>query len=366
MQLTVWMLQLSVALGFVVAGLLLLKLVGPDLRAVAGVIMLGLANPLLILWAVLAGAHNDVDRGDVRGDRAGRCCAGTCSRPASCWGSRAARSCPSGWSAWRCCGRCARNRRKMLQIVWAAGVAMVGLYAFVGLQRVPAGAVADVVHLDRHAAQGDLNLLDLAMPGPVVRTLVGDRGLDRADHRRDTALPGVPEGPVPQGVQDDVTPDAIRYTAIYAIAWLLTAMYTLPWYDLIAWVALAVVGASRVDQLMVIRTAMLAWPTYRAGTERAAMRHVAVAGVRQHAGCGTRSAPLIECAAAGRADRLGPPPRRPVVAVRLAAPAPEPSGARPVIARGRCWRQQRPLAPPSPAGRAPPRPLRRRRTRAAR
>src|SRR3954447_20117759 len=57
-QLTVWMLQLSVAISLVVTGLLLVKLVGPNLPARRRVIMLGLANPL-ILWSVLAGAHND-------------------------------------------------------------------------------------------------------------------------------------------------------------------------------------------------------------------------------------------------------------------------------------------------------------------
>jgi alpha-1,6-mannosyltransferase len=34
-------------------------------------------------------------------------------------------------------------------------------------------------------------------------------------------------------------------------------MYSLPWYDVIAWVALAAVAASKVDGLMVVRTTML-------------------------------------------------------------------------------------------------------------
>ena len=67
-----------------------------------------------------------------------------------------------------------------------------------------------------------------------------------------------PKSLVPQTHPDDPTPAAIRYTAIYAIAWILTAMYSLPWYDLIAWVALAAVAASKVDGLMVVRTTMLA------------------------------------------------------------------------------------------------------------
>ncbi len=58
MQLTVWMLQLSVAISLIVTGLLLLKLVGPNLPNQRRVVMLGMANPLM-LWTVLAGAHND-------------------------------------------------------------------------------------------------------------------------------------------------------------------------------------------------------------------------------------------------------------------------------------------------------------------
>jgi alpha-1,6-mannosyltransferase len=37
------------------------------------------------------------------------------------------------------------------------------------------------------------------------------------------------------------------------VAWLITSMYTLSWYDLLAWMPLAVLAASKLDQIMVIR-----------------------------------------------------------------------------------------------------------------
>ena len=41
------------------------------------------------------------------------------------------------------------------------------------------------------------------------------------------------------------------------MAWLVTSMYTLSWYDLIAWMPLAVIGPSKLDRLMTARGAAL-------------------------------------------------------------------------------------------------------------
>ena len=42
-----------------------------------------------------------------------------------------------------------------------------------------------------------------------------------------------------------------------SVAWLITSMYTLSWYDLLAWMPLAVLAASKLDKIMVIRGAAL-------------------------------------------------------------------------------------------------------------
>lgn len=48
-------------------------------------------------------------------------------------------------------------------------------------------------------------------------------------------------------------------TAALAVGWVLTATYILPWYDALAWAPLAVAGASMLDLVLVIHTAMLIW-----------------------------------------------------------------------------------------------------------
>ena len=42
-----------------------------------------------------------------------------------------------------------------------------------------------------------------------------------------------------------------------SVAWLITSMYTLSWYDLIAWMPLAVLAASKLDQIMLMRITAL-------------------------------------------------------------------------------------------------------------
>ncbi|HET9779182.1 MAG TPA: hypothetical protein VFP81_07860, partial [Propionibacteriaceae bacterium] len=44
---------------------------------------------------------------------------------------------------------------------------------------------------------------------------------------------------------------------VLSVAWLITSMYTLSWYDLLAWMPLAVLAASKLDKIMLIRGAAL-------------------------------------------------------------------------------------------------------------
>jgi hypothetical protein len=50
---------------------------------------------------------------------------------------------------------------------------------------------------------------------------------------------------------------ALRTSLVLSVAWLITSMYTLSWYDLLGWMPLAVLAASKLDQIMVIRGAAL-------------------------------------------------------------------------------------------------------------
>jgi alpha-1,6-mannosyltransferase len=65
--------------------------------------------------------------------------------------------------------------------------------------------------------------------------------------------PGIPEGVDPK--KDPMT-IALRTAVIIGVGWLCTAMYTLSWYDLQIWMPLALLGASKLDRLMVLRGAV--------------------------------------------------------------------------------------------------------------
>jgi len=69
-----------------------------------------------------------------------------------------------------------------------------------------------------------------------------------------TAVPGMPEGVEPQR---DALSIAMRTALVLSVAWLITSMYTLSWYDLIAWMPLAVLAASKLDRIMLLRIAPL-------------------------------------------------------------------------------------------------------------
>ncbi|MBA8793847.1 hypothetical protein FHX74_001452 [Friedmanniella endophytica] len=64
------------------------------------------------------------------------------------------------------------------------------------------------------------------------------------------AAPGLPAGADPQ--RDPLT-IALRTALVISTAWLVSSMYTLSWYDLIAWAPLAVLAGTRLDSVMVFR-----------------------------------------------------------------------------------------------------------------
>jgi alpha-1,6-mannosyltransferase len=65
-----------------------------------------------------------------------------------------------------------------------------------------------------------------------------------------TAAPGLAKD---ADLKRDPLTVALRTALVLSVAWLITSMYTLSWYDLLAWMPLAVLAASKLDQIMVIR-----------------------------------------------------------------------------------------------------------------
>ncbi len=69
-----------------------------------------------------------------------------------------------------------------------------------------------------------------------------------------TAAPGLLKGVDPQ---TDPLSIALRTSVVLSVAWLITSMYTLSWYDLIAWMPLALMAPSKLDRIMLLRAAPL-------------------------------------------------------------------------------------------------------------
>jgi alpha-1,6-mannosyltransferase len=69
-----------------------------------------------------------------------------------------------------------------------------------------------------------------------------------------TAAPGLGKGVEPQ---TDPLTIALRTSVVLSVAWLITSMYTLSWYDLLAWMPLALMAPSKLDRIMLLRAAPL-------------------------------------------------------------------------------------------------------------
>jgi alpha-1,6-mannosyltransferase len=69
-----------------------------------------------------------------------------------------------------------------------------------------------------------------------------------------TAVPGLGKG---ADLRNDPLTIALRTSLVLSVAWLITSMYTLSWYDLIAWVPLAVLATCKLDRIMLMRGALL-------------------------------------------------------------------------------------------------------------
>jgi alpha-1,6-mannosyltransferase len=69
-----------------------------------------------------------------------------------------------------------------------------------------------------------------------------------------TTAPGLGKGVEPR---TDPLTIALRTSVVLSVAWLITSMYTLSWYDLLAWMPLALMAPSKLDRIMLLRAAPL-------------------------------------------------------------------------------------------------------------
>jgi alpha-1,6-mannosyltransferase len=256
----VFWLQVFAVVSFIITCAGAVLLARGDSRRQARATLLTIANPVLI-WAVVAGAHNEalsvmfavfgllMIRKSPFAAGIGIGLAGCAKLSIGIWGLAML------W-AYR------REPKKALLLCLGTGIPMALAY----LVWEPA-AFFQVLRNGSYVSVGSwanpvFRFLDLFMASVAAKIIVGCiayLGLVVIAWMLSkvvpwTAAPGLEPGMDP--TRDPLT-IALRTALVLSVAWLVTSMYTLSWYDLIAWIPLAVLGASKLDQIMLMRIAPL-------------------------------------------------------------------------------------------------------------
>ena len=256
----VFWLQVFSVVPFILACAGVLMLAHGDPRRQGRAALLTIANPLLI-WAVVAGAHNEAlavmfavagllfmrKNPFVAGLGIGL--AGCAKVSIGLWGIAML------W-AYR------REPKKAVLLCLGTAVPMALAYVlwqptafFQSLRNggyVSVGSWANPLY----------RLLDVFMTGSHAKIVVGVIsyiGLIVIGWMLSRVVPWTPAPGLDKDadLQRDPLTIALRTALVLSVAWLITSMYTLSWYDLLAWMPLAVLAASKLDKIMVIRGAAL-------------------------------------------------------------------------------------------------------------
>ncbi|MGI3785292.1 MAG: polyprenol phosphomannose-dependent alpha 1,6 mannosyltransferase MptB [Janthinobacterium lividum] len=256
----VFWLQVFALVPFVVAGGLIILMAHGDRERQVRAALLGICNPLLI-WAVVAGAHNEAIsvmfavagllfmRRNAFVAGLGIGLAGCSKVSIGIWGLAML------W-AYR------REPKKALLLCLGTAIPMGWAYVFwqptaffqalrnggyvsVGSWAAPFYTLFAQFMTTTHAkiVVGTASYLGLLVIGWMLSRVVPW-----------VAAPGLPRG---ADLRRDPLTIALRTSLVLSVAWLVTSMYTLSWYDLIAWMPLAVIGPSKLDRLMTLRGAAL-------------------------------------------------------------------------------------------------------------
>jgi alpha-1,6-mannosyltransferase len=256
----VFWLQLFAVVPFIIACAGIVAMAHGDRRRQARATLLTIANPVLI-WAVVAGAHNEAmsvmfavagllfmrKNPFVAGLGIGL--AGCAKVSIGIWGLAML------W-AYR------REPKKALLLCVGTGIPMGlayvvwqptaffqalrnGGYVSVGSWANPVFRLLDVFTTSFNAkvVVGIISYAGLFLIGWILSRVVPW-----------TAAPGLAKG---ADLRRDPLTIALRTSLVLSVAWLITSMYTLSWYDLIAWMPLAVLAASKLDQILLLRIAPL-------------------------------------------------------------------------------------------------------------
>ena len=257
----VFWLQVSSVLPFLAASAIVVRMARGDPARQARATLLSVANP----DAHLGGRGRRAQRGP--GDHvraAGVAVHAPQPVPGRVWGSAwpAAPSSASACGGWPCCGPTAASLKKaallclgtaipmgLAYIVWqptAFGqVLRNGTYVSVGSWANPPFRLLNVF-LGEWGAKTVVGVV--AYAGLLVIAWMLSKVVPW------TAAPGLPRGLDPRA---DPMTVALRTSLILSVAWLTTSMYTLAWYDLLAWMPLALMVASKLDRILLLRITLL-------------------------------------------------------------------------------------------------------------
>ena len=262
----VFWLQVFSVVPFILACAGAFLLAHGDTRRQARAALLTIANPLLI-WAVVAGAHNEplavmfavagllFMRKNPFIAGLGIGLAGCAKISIGLWGLAML------W-AYR------REPKKALLLCLGTAVPMGLAYVLwqptAFLQALRNGGYVSVGSW----ANPLYRLLDVFMTGINAKVIVGVIsyiGLIVIAWMLSRVVPWTPAPGLDKDVelQRDPLTIALRTALVLSVAWLITSMYTLSWYDLLAWVPLAVLAANKLDKIMLIRGTALSLATYR-------------------------------------------------------------------------------------------------------
>ncbi|GAA1429921.1 hypothetical protein GCM10009616_13150 [Microlunatus lacustris] len=252
----VFWLQVFAVVPFILAGAGVILLAHGDPRRQARAALLTIANPVLI-WAVVAGAHNEalsvmfavagllMMRKSPFAAGIGIGLAGCAKVSIGIWGLA---------MLW------AYRREPKKALLLCLGTALPMGWAYILWQPT---AFFQALRNGGYVSVGSwanpvFRFLDLFMTGFNAKVVVGVISysglfviawmLSRTVPW--TAVPGLPRG---ADLRQDPLTIAVRTSLVLSVGWLVTSMYTLSWYDLIAWMPLAVLAANKLDRIMLLR-----------------------------------------------------------------------------------------------------------------
>jgi alpha-1,6-mannosyltransferase len=287
-HLTVWILQAINAAAFILAALLVLKLAGPDPAARTRALLMVLANPVLV-WALVAGAHNDAQAA-LFGLMALLALKKSPAAAGVLLGVAGAIKLSLGFYGLALLWALRGTKRGMGELVVGAAVSLVGLYlttsrhAFdqilTASKFMSTGTPAKMLYapmswvfsdnLSRRILSAIVWLVlavIVAMLMQVMPKVIARREASKAERAAEAAMRAVPGQPVSLLTRltggagydgDAVQADALKAAVAVTFVWLVTALYSLPWYDIVTWMPLAGLVASRLDRLLLTRTTVMA------------------------------------------------------------------------------------------------------------